>query len=182
MDIAHQLRELVRHMAWADGVVWKAMLRSDAAREDGRLRMWLYHIHTVQQAFLQVWREETPAFREPAEFSDLLSLARWGRDGLAACGAFVEAARAEALAREVRVPWAGEVEAAWARTVHNPTLGQTVMQVALHSTHHRGQVSARLRELGGAPPISDYIAWIWLGQPEASWGFLDQPVPGGRAE
>lgn len=171
--MSSHLPELMRHMAWADAVVWKAVLKSDIAREDSRLRMWLYHVHTVQQAFLQVWREEPPVFREPSEFPDLPSLARWGRDGIAGCRAFVEGADQATLAREVRVPWVEEVEKAWARTAHHPSLAQTVMQVSLHSTHHRGQVNARLRELGGKPPISDYIAWIWLGQPEASWTFLD---------
>ena len=116
-------------------------------------------------------------FRDPAEFPDLPALARWGRDGVAGCRAFVDAADPATLAREVRVPWVDEVEKAWARSVHQPTLAQTVLQVSLHSTHHRGQVNARLRELGGKPPISDYIAWIWLGQPEASCSFLDGSPP-----
>jgi uncharacterized damage-inducible protein DinB len=43
------------------------------------------------------------------------------------------------------------------------------MQVVLHSTHHRGQIVARVRELGGNPPLVDYIGWIWLGKPAAAW-------------
>jgi uncharacterized damage-inducible protein DinB len=34
-----------------------------------------------------------------------------------------------------------------------------VLQAVLHSQHHRGQVSTRLRALGGAPPTVDYIIW-----------------------
>lgn len=35
----------------------------------------------------------------------------------------------------------------------NPTLGEALMPVDSHSTHHRGQVNARIRELGVEPPI-----------------------------
>ena len=49
------------------------------------------------------------------------------------------------------------------------TIGDTALQVALHGTYHRGQINARLREIGGEPPLVDYIAWIWLGRPAAAW-------------
>jgi uncharacterized damage-inducible protein DinB len=44
-----------------------------------------------------------------------------------------------------------------------------MIQVATHSTYHRGQVNARLREVGGEPPLVDYIAWIWFGRPAPEW-------------
>ena len=34
------------------------------------------------------------------------------------------------------------------------------MQVVMHSEHHRAQVAMRLRALGGAPPVTDYIIWV----------------------
>ena len=34
-----------------------------------------------------------------------------------------------------------------------------LLQTVLHSQHHRGQISTRLRALGGAPPTVDYIIW-----------------------
>ena len=27
-----------------------------------------------------------------------------------------------------------------------------------------------LRELGGEPPLTDFVAWIWLDRPPADWG------------
>ncbi len=27
----------------------------------------------------------------------------------------------------------------------------------------------RLRELGGAPPLGDYVIWVWWGSPAAAW-------------
>jgi uncharacterized damage-inducible protein DinB len=44
-----------------------------------------------------------------------------------------------------------------------------MLQVASHSTYHRGQINTRFRELGGEPAIVDLIAWVWLGKPKASW-------------
>ncbi|MGH9902557.1 MAG: DinB family protein, partial [Pyrinomonadaceae bacterium] len=49
------------------------------------------------------------------------------------------------------------------------TAGETALQVVLHGTYHRGQVNARLKEVGGVPPLVDYIAWLWLGRPAAEW-------------
>ena len=49
------------------------------------------------------------------------------------------------------------------------TLEETMMQVASHSTYHRGQINTRFRELGGEPAMVDLIAWVWLGKPKADW-------------
>ena len=51
----------------------------------------------------------------------------------------------------------------------NVTLGVTAFHVVAHTTHHRGQVMTRLRELGGAPPLVDYVIWVWSGNPVAEW-------------
>jgi uncharacterized damage-inducible protein DinB len=50
-----------------------------------------------------------------------------------------------------------------------------MFQVTSHSTHHRGQVNARLRALGGEPPLVDYIAWVWFGKPAADWAVAASP-------
>jgi uncharacterized damage-inducible protein DinB len=42
----------------------------------------------------------------------------------------------------------------------------------MHSHYHRGQNATRLRELGGDPPGTDLITWIWKGRPAASWQAL----------
>ena len=65
--------------------------------------------------------------------------------------------------------WASLVKRALGRAPDVTSVGDTVLQVALHSMYHRGQINARLREAGGEPPLVDYIAWVWLGRPAASW-------------
>ena len=49
------------------------------------------------------------------------------------------------------------------------TLEETMLQVASHSTYHRGQINTRFRERGGDPPSVDFIIWVWLGKPKADW-------------
>ena len=46
---------------------------------------------------------------------------------------------------------------------------QSILHVAMHSGHHRGQINKRLREIGGEPQTIDFVAWAWIGKPEANW-------------
>ena len=55
------------------------------------------------------------------------------------------------------------------REISATSQGETMLQVVSHGTHHRGQISTRLRELGVEPPLVDFIAWCWFGKPEADW-------------
>ena len=47
-----------------------------------------------------------------------------------------------------------------------------MIQVAMHTAYHRGQINTRVRELGGEPKLVDFIAWIWYGKPKADWNFI----------
>ena len=74
----------------------------------------------------------------------------------------------ETLQRQVHFPWSQQLVERWG-VAQPATLTETILQVALHSTYHRGQVNTRLRELGAEPPLTDFIAWIWMGRPAAEW-------------
>jgi uncharacterized damage-inducible protein DinB len=162
------LGDLYAHMEWADASVWEAVLACEAAPADTRMRDWLYHLHLVQRAFLRTWLGEPRDAPYPT-FEDAPSLARWGRDYYAQGTAFLQAAGAQALAAPLSIPWAAMVEQRIGRPPAEASLADTALQVAMHSTYHRGQINARLRELGGEPPLVDYIAWVWLGKPGARW-------------
>jgi uncharacterized damage-inducible protein DinB len=82
---------------------------------------------------------------------------------------FLERAHDEDLEREFRLPWAVHFEERSKQPAAVHTLGESVLQVVLHTQHHRGQVAARLREAGGEPPTVDFIVWLWEGRLAASW-------------
>jgi uncharacterized damage-inducible protein DinB len=163
------LRELYQHMEWADSKVWQAVPRGHPP--DDRLRLWLVHIHVVQRAFLHVWtgRDVREAFRNPEDFATLDDVRTWAEPYYADAQAFIDGVTVEQLREPIVMPWADELAASLARPPGTTTLGNTCFQVTSHTTHHRGQVNARLRELGGEPPLVDYIGWVWFGKPVPEW-------------
>jgi len=162
------LTDLYRHMEWADAAVWSSVLASAGGRADGKLREYLHHLHVVQHAFLRVWRGEPDDTPFPA-FDDAPSLMLWGRGYYGEAFAHLGGLSDETLSEPMPVAWAAMVERAMGRPPETTSVGETVLQVALHSLYHRGQINARLREVGGEPPPVDYIAWVWLGRPAPGW-------------
>jgi len=160
-------RDLYAHMQWADSVVWRAVLATPAAASDRRIRDLLFHLHMVQRAFLTVWRQQQPEYRE--EWTAALpELAQWARQYHDEVATLVDGLDERSLDQPMIMPWAERFQ----KAAHPTTLRETMLQVAMHSTYHRGQVNMRLREIGGQPPLCDYIAWLWLGRPAAEWSFL----------
>lgn len=159
------IHELYDHMAWADSVVWRAVLSAPAAENDQKVRELLLHLHLVQHAFLTIWRGDPPAYPDPAAFPDLRSIADWGRR----YHAEVDINSHGDPERVVDLPWSGRLTKQFGRVPEQTTLAQTQMQVAMHSSYHRGQINMRLRELGVAPPLVDFIAWLWIGRPAPEW-------------
>lgn len=45
-------------------------------------------------------------------------------------------------------------------------LRDQIQHLANHSTYHRGQAAATLRQLGIVPPSTDFIRWARLGRPQ----------------
>lgn len=39
----------------------------------------------------------------------------------------------------------------------------------MHTTYHRGQLNTKIRELGGEPPLTDFIYWVGLDKPKADF-------------
>jgi uncharacterized damage-inducible protein DinB len=165
---AQTLADLYRHMEWADAAVWTATLACPAATMDAKLRGTLDHVHHVQRAFLRIWRGE-PRHTPYPTFEEASALMTWARSYYGEAHAHLQGLTDEDLAQVLPVPWASMVEAILGRAPAPTTVGETVLQVTLHSLHHRGQATARLREVGGAPPLVDYIAWVWFGRPSAQW-------------
>lgn len=163
------LLEQYRHMEWADARVWTALGTSNPG--DERLRTLLVHLHAVQWGFLFVWTggPVREAFRTSADFATLADVRAWAHPVYAKQRAFLSAATDADLGRVLSPPWIAQVESSLGHTPGPTTLGETAFQVASHTTYHRGQVNARLRELGIDPPHVDYIVWLWLERPVPPW-------------
>jgi len=162
------LSDLYRHMEWADAAVWAAVLASEGGRVDGKLMEYLHHLHVVQRAFLRAWRGEPSETPYPT-FDDAPSLMRWSQTYYGEAFAHLGTLSDEKMSEPMPVPWASMVERALGHAPGMTNVGETLLQVALHTLYHRGQINARLREVGGEPPPVDYIAWVWLGRPKPGW-------------
>jgi uncharacterized damage-inducible protein DinB len=178
VDMRHgHLSELARHMEWADATVWKSVLAGDMS-DDSALADLLHHIHLVQHIFCQAWNAEPFTVRERAEFDTVETLAAWGRSAHRQVQAFLLATDSQQLDRELRLPWASHFEQHSQRDAQPHTVAESMLQVALHTAHHRGQVCRQLRQLGGEPPLIDFIVWLWAGRPPADWTYLERPGSG----
>ncbi len=166
MDLA-DCRALLGHAEWADALVWESVLT--CGQEDAELRARLHHLHMVQWAYLHIWRSETVKPRELGTFSTMPAIRAWAREFYRELPAYLAGVSGEGLTRVVRFPWADRLVQRFGQA-QPATWSESVLQVAMHSTYHRGQVAKRLRELDVEAPLSDFIAWIWMNRPEADWG------------
>jgi len=115
-----------------------------------------------------MWRGEPRETPYPT-FADAESLMEWGRSYYREALAHLATLTEEKAAEPLQITWASMVERQLGRPPETTSIAESELQVVLHSMYHRGQINARLRELGGEPLLVDYIAWIWLGKPAAEW-------------
>lgn len=148
------LVNLIAHMRWADAAFADALAR--ASTPDSGAVLLLAHIASVenlwysrvcgQPALHAVWPTLT--------VSDARALASEHADR------FEELVRSGddvALARTVRYTNSA------GRSYEN-SIGDIVTHVAMHGSHHRGQLARMLREAGAEPPYTDYIQFARRAQ------------------
>jgi uncharacterized damage-inducible protein DinB len=170
------VRDLMHHMEWADACVWRAFLAHPPAVQDTRLCDLLLHLHGVQRRFLAVWTgQPLDAWASNAAAPDVRAAHPAVRNYYCELHTAVASFDDATLRRAVVMPGLERYEQQIGRTFDKPTLAETMLQVASHSTYHRGQVNARLREIGGEPPLVDYIAWIWFARPAPEWTATASP-------
>jgi uncharacterized damage-inducible protein DinB len=160
-------------MEWADATVWAAILKAPTAVEDGKLAETLHHVHLVQHLFRQAWEGHPFQLRDRADFTNVQELAHWGRQAHGDIREFVNGSDTVDFDREIRMPWAAHFEQRAGHAAAPHTVGETILQVAMHTSHHRGQLCTRLRHLDVEPPTIDFIVWLWSGRPKADWSALE---------
>lgn len=156
------LRDLYRHQAWADGEHWRALEAHAGALDDAALRTRLHHIHLVQGAFLAVVKGRPVRLSRLEDYAGMAELKAEARRYHDDVGAWLDGLDSARLAESVTIPW-------FEAPPCTVTLAQALTQAAMHSHYHRGQNATRLRELGGAPPLTDFIVWLWQGRPSPRW-------------
>jgi uncharacterized damage-inducible protein DinB len=156
------LTDLFGHQQWADSIHWRTLAAHPGALEDNAVRKRLHHLHSVQRGFLDVWRGNP---RRPMPLESFPTMEALRQDVRAYYGeldAFLAAGPGSRLDEVLRVPWFPDPK--------TPVrLSETMLQVVMHSAHHRAQNAVRLRELGGAMPPTDYIVWIVEARPAPDW-------------
>jgi uncharacterized damage-inducible protein DinB len=154
------LHDLIRHKAYANAALLKAIRRHEPAAQDPELRKLLHHIIladrfwlllTLGRPFLQ--EEESPV---PESLEAI-------------------AARYRETHTQELDWWSRLRESDLARTLetsfipgHRYSIAQAAMQVCMHSHGHRAQCAARLRLLGGTPPAMDFVLWL-KERPAPDW-------------
>ena len=155
------LRDLMAHSEWANAVFFNAWATSPA-RDHEELRKRVGHIVGVQAGFLSILTGEQPKGPPggpPPLFDELKARAISGHAGLRE---FAATLNPEILARTVQVPWFPEPPCVI-------SIAEALVQVAMHTQHHRGQCMTRLRDFGGEPKSVDWIIWLWKQKPNAEW-------------
>jgi len=162
-SVSSYLDELYAHQEWADAEHWRAFEAHPAALGDKAIRERLLHIHQVQHAFLWVAGPRTSefAFKKLEDFPSMADLKQYAQQGLEEMNELLKKTVQDRMEEVIEVPWFKPPVKISRR--HGLT------QAAMHSHYHRGQNATRLRELGGAPPTTDFIVWLQKGQPKGQW-------------
>ena len=155
------LVDLMAHSEWANAVFFTTWGKSPA-RDHEELRQRLGHLVGVQEGFLKILRAEAPGGPRdgpPPSYDDLNSRAQVCHAGL---NEFTAGLTPDSLTKKVRVHWFPDPPCII-------TVSEALVQVAMHSQHHRGQCMTRLKDFGGEPKNVDWIIWLWKQKPAARW-------------
>ncbi len=152
------IRDLFGHEAWADALMMRALLACQAARDDSEIRDRLHHANLTQRWYCDLYEGVTGDYRTAGTppFHELRIAVEQYHERMRTV---LERLTTEALERTFTFP----------RLEFPIRLAEAMLQETMHSGHHRAQNARRLRELGGEPPMADYLVWIWKGRPAPAW-------------
>lgn len=159
--LLEHVKDMHEHMAWADAVWFDTWGRSGAG-EDEDLRARVRHMADVEAAFLMVLEGREVVFGGEGPLPSFQELRDATRANHAAFAGILDGLDGQGLARQVVIPWFPGPPCV-------VSVDEALTQVAMHTQHHRGQLVARLKELGGKALNVDYIIWAWKGRPQGRW-------------
>ena len=157
--MARHIHRLFAHLAWADRRVLDAL--RDAGSPPPRALGLYAHVLAAEHIWLSRLTGRAPAHPVWPQLS-LDECAAISARNEAAYGEYLRSLDAAGLSREVAyVNTAGQS--------FTNTAEDILVHVCLHGQYHRGQVALLLREAGGAPATTDFIAFV-RGTPAATRG------------
>jgi uncharacterized damage-inducible protein DinB len=154
MDV-ELLRDLARHQAWADMAHWTALHENSTLLEDPEIRQRLNHMVMAARMLTALARGETPdpsGMKNTVPTGQLEEAMEKANVELLNALDTVDLGKMIALPRGPKGPWEAPA-------------GVLLLQAITHSQHHRGQNASRMRQLGAAPPMTDFVVWHALGRP-----------------
>ena len=163
-----EFRDLLAHMEWADAQSWSAARAIPGSLTYEWLKYLFHHIHLVQRVYLQAWSGDKFQVTELTAFSDLASIETWAKPYYREVGEYASSVDQAKFSQPVDFPWSQLIADKFG-TIRPATLSESAWQVFSHTTYHRGQIAIRIRELGGEPPLVDFLVWVWSGKPAPLW-------------
>ena len=157
-----EFRDLMTHMEWADAQTWRAIRDLPSAQSDERIKWLCHHSHLVQSIYLQAWRGDAFQLTELTAYPDLAAIEAWARPYYPVVARLHTVDESRSASRWI--PWSAMIAEKFG-TVLPATLSESAWQV--RTRYHRGR-STRIREIGGEPPLVDFLYWVWSGRP-AQW-------------
>lgn len=156
--ILETLHQLYRYNGWANRRMLEAAddltpaeLNHDLGGSFPSVHKTVLHILWVEMLFLRRWQKlSTADWTEPPLLQTVAAIqAKWSE---------VEKDRAKFLEKlgEGDLSQPLSYVDTRGRSISMP-LVQTLLHLINHSTYHRGQLAAKLRQLGKVPPSTDYI-------------------------
>ena len=160
------IKDLSEHMAWADSKIWTEVMKISKHSNIKDIFDLLFHLHSVQHAYLCIWTNQQLDQFENIKFDNLDDLSNWRLDFHKKNERFISGMDEEKLTQPVNIPWTKYLEKKIGKKPDTSNLIQTILQVIMHSTYHRAQINTKIREVRGEPPMTDYIFWVWIGKPK----------------
>ncbi|NIT59727.1 MAG: hypothetical protein GWN00_26950 [Aliifodinibius sp.] len=169
MSILEETKSLFAHMFWADATVWESVFDLSDYQTNQKLKQLLHHIHSVQHAYLLLWLGKELNIPELNSFKRFQEISDWGLTFYLELENYLDDIIESHLYQLISIPWSEHLAKKIGKPPEQPNLLQMMNQVILHSGYHRAQANKMIREMGGEPPLVDFIMWIWLGKPDAKW-------------
>lgn len=163
------IQDLFGHQEWADAELWKAVEACPGALGKEDISKRFRHFHSTQYAYLLLLRGENPDVRNfISRYGEAVAIQTVKQNAIEThreLAKFLADLPESKLEEKVFIPWFKD-------PTFIVTTSQALVQVAMHSQYHRGQNAMRLREVGGTPPTTDLVLWIWKGRPKAEWSIV----------